>query len=128
MVSLVKQSQLYFMFSFIALMVIGVFLLKMPFCYKGEGGLSWADAAFMSTSAVCITGLTSVPVSQFTIPGQIILLLLVQIGGIGIMSLTASIALFLGHGMSFGNTMMMSNLSDNFSLRNMEGLLKTIVG
>ena len=128
MISLVKQSQLYFIFSFVALMVIGIFLLKLPFCYRGEGALSWADAVFMSTSAVCITGLTSVPVSQFTIPGQLILLLLVQIGGIGVMTLTASIVLFLGRGMSFGNTMMMSNLSDNFSFRNTEGLLKTIIG
>ena len=128
MISLVKQSQLYFIFSFIVLMAIGVFLLKMPFCYRGEGVLSWTDAVFMSTSAVCITGLTSVPVSQFTIPGQIILLLLVQVGGIGVMTLTASIVLFLGKGMSFGNTMMMSNLSDNFSFRNTEGLLKTIIG
>ena len=123
MKSLVKQSQLYFIFSFVALMLIGTFVLKMPFCYRGTEALSWSDAAFMSTSAVCITGLTTVPVSEFTLAGQLILLFMVQIGGIGIMALTASIVLFLGKGMSFGNTMMMSNLSDNFSFRNTEGLL-----
>ena len=127
MKSLVKQSQLYFIFSFIALMVLGTLLLKMPICYRGEGALSWEDAAFMATSAVCITGLTSVPISEFSIPGQLIIIILVQIGGIGVMALTASIVLFLGRGMSFGNTKMMSNLSDNFSLRNTEGLLKTVV-
>jgi len=127
MKSLVKQSQLYFIFSFVLLMLIGTFLLKMPFCYRGSGSISWADAAFMATSASCITGLTSVPVSQFTIIGQIIILVLVQIGGIGIMGLTASIVLFLGKGMSLGNTMMMSNLSDKFSLRNTEGMLKMII-
>ena len=127
MKSLVKQSQLYFIFSFVALMALGTLLLKMPFCYRGGEALAWSDAAFMATSAVCITGLASVPVSEFTITGQIILLLLVQIGGIGVMTLTASIVLFLGRGMSFGDTMMMSNLSDNFSLRNTEGLLKTVI-
>ena len=126
--SLVKQSQLYFIFSFLVLMAVGTLLLKMPVCYAGEGALTWSDAAFMATSAVCITGLTSVPISEFSLLGQLIILLLVQIGGIGVMSLTASIVLFLGRGMSFGDTMMMSNLSDNFSLRNTEGLLKTIVG
>ena len=127
MKSLVKQSQLYFIFSFALLMVLGTLVLKMPFCYRGEGSLSWSDAAFMATSASCITGLTSVPISQFTLAGQIIILILVQVGGIGIMGLTASIALFLGNGMSMGNTMMMSNLNDNFSLRNTESMLKLIV-
>ena len=110
MKSLVKQSQLYFIFSFVLLIIAGTLLLKMPVCYRGNEALSWSDAVFMATSASCITGLTSVPISQFTLVGQIIILLLVQIGGIGIMGLTASIILFLGRGMSFGNTMMMSNL------------------
>lgn len=116
------------MFSFVLLMLLGTLVLKMPFCYRGAGALSWSDAAFMATSASCITGLTSVPISQFTLAGQIIILFMVQIGGIGIMGLTASIVLFLGRGMSLGNTMMMSNLSDNFSLRHTEGLLKMIIG
>ena len=128
MKSLVKQSQLYFIFSFVALMGLGTLLLKIPYCYRGENVLSWGDAVFMATSSVCITGLTSVPISDFTLLGQVIILILVQLGGIGVMTLTASIALFLGGGMSFGNTMMMSNLSDNFSLRNTEGLLKTVIG
>lgn len=127
MKSLVKQSQLYFMFSFLVLMGIGTLILKMPFCYKGDGVLSWWDAAFMATSSVCITGLTSVPISDFTLAGQLIILSLVQIGGLGVMTLTASIVLFLGRGMSFGDARMMANLSDNFSLRNTEGLLKTVI-
>ncbi|MBE6368304.1 MAG: potassium transporter [Lentisphaerae bacterium] len=127
MKSLVKQSQLYFMFSFLGMIAAGSLLLRLPFCYKGEETLAWSDAFFMSTSAVCITGLTSVPISDFTLLGQVIILLLVQIGGIGVMALTASIVLFLGRGMSLGDTLMMSNLSDNFSLRRTESLLKTIV-
>lgn len=128
MKSLVKQGQLYFMFSFVGMIVIGTLLLRLPFCYKGASALAWSDAFFMATSAVCVTGLNSVPVSDFTLAGQLILLLLVQIGGIGVMTLTASIVLFLGRGMSLGNTLIMSNLSDNFSLRHTESLLKTIVG
>ena len=127
MKSLVKQSQLYFIFSFVLLMILGTLMLKMPFCYRGEGSLAWSDAAFMATSASCITGLTSVPISQFTLAGQLIILFLVQIGGIGIMGLTASIVLFLGRGMSLDNTMIMSNLNDKFSLRNTESMLKMII-
>ena len=127
MKSLVKQSRLYFIFSFALIMLIGTLVLKLPFCYRGEGSLSWSDAAFMATSASCITGLTSVPISQFTFAGQLVILFMVQIGGIGIMGLTASIVLFLGRGMSLGNTMMMSNLNDKFSLRNTESMLKMII-
>ena len=128
MKSPVKQSQLYFICSFLVMIAFGTLLLKMPICYKGEGALEWADAAFMAASSICITGLTSVPISDFTLLGQLIIIFLVQIGGIGVMALTASIVLFLGRGMSFGDTLIMSNLSDNFSLRNTEGLVKTIIG
>ena len=66
MKSLVKQGQLYFMFSFVGMIVIGTLLLRLPFCYKGASALAWSDAFFMATSAVCVTGLNSVPVSDFT--------------------------------------------------------------
>ena len=127
LISLVKQGQLYFIFSFLALIALGTLVLMLPFCYQGEGPLNWLDALFTATSASCITGLTTVKISNFTPAGQVVVLLLIQLGGIGIMTLTASIILWLGRGMSFGNTMMMSNLSDNFSMRRTEGLLKTVV-
>ncbi len=127
LISLVKQGQLYFIFSFLALIGLGTLALKVPFCYHAEPPLAWLDALFTATSAVCVTGLATVPLSNFTFAGQLVVLLLIQLGGIGIMTLTASIILWLGRGMSFGNTMMMSNLSDNFSVRNTEGLLKTVM-
>ena len=126
-VSLVKQSQFYFIFSFAVLTALGTLILKLPVCYQGEGTLSWIDALFTATSASCITGLTTVDIAEFSLLGQVVVMLLMQLGGIGFMTLTASIIIFLGRGMSFGNTMMMSNLSDNFSMRRTEGLLKTVV-
>jgi len=56
--------------------------------------LHWADAIFISTSAVCVTGLTPVIISNtFTVSGQIMILLLLQIGGLGIITLTSFVVL-----------------------------------
>ena len=115
-VSFVKKGQLMLLSSFAALIAAGTLLLWMPGILE-EGRLSLLNALFMSCSAVCLNGLATVPVADFTVPGQIVLLLLVQCGCIGIMSLSAMILLVLGRGLSFSNTLMMCNLNDRFSLR-----------
>ncbi|MCP3968026.1 MAG: potassium transporter [Lentisphaerae bacterium] len=122
-----KKSQLYFIFSFVGVIIIGTVLLKMPFVTHTSGPLSWIDALFTSTSAVCVTGLTTVNTSGFNMTGQMIIITLIQIGGLGIMTLTASIVILLGRGMSFTNTLLFSNLSDSFPLKSMESLLVTVL-
>lgn len=78
---------------------IGTLLLKLP--RATVDSIPWIDAFFMSTSAICVTGLTTVdPGTTFTPMGQVILLALIQIGGLGIMTLTTFFAFFLGE--SFG--------------------------
>lgn len=124
-ISYVKKGQALFILSFAALIACGTLLLKLPVAH--ETPLSWSDAWFMATSSVCVTGLTTVPVGEFTPFGQIVILLLIQLGGIGIMTLSASILLLLGRGLSFSNTLLISNLSDNFSLAKTEGLTRTII-
>lgn len=60
-------------------------------------GISWIDALFTATSATCVTGLVSVDVpSTFTLEGQIIIILLIQIGGLGVMTLTSFLPCFYG--------------------------------
>ncbi|MEE4379398.1 MAG: potassium transporter TrkG [Candidatus Competibacteraceae bacterium] len=57
--------------------------------FKEVKGLRFVDAWFTSTSALCVTGLTTIDFSQFTLAGQLIVLLLIQSGGLGIFVLTA---------------------------------------
>jgi len=121
----VKRGQLLFLASFAGLIAAGTLLLELPWAYRGV--LSWPDACFMATSAVCVTGLATVPVGDFTWFGQTVLLLLIQLGGIGIMTLSASILLLVGRGLSFSDTLLISSLSDNFSLPRTEGLVRTVV-
>ncbi len=81
--------------SFIWFCLIGTILLGFPFRGVEGGGIALIDAAFMAVSAVCVTGLAVLDVvKDFSLSDQIILLVLVQVGGLGIMTLS-SLALFL---------------------------------
>lgn len=66
--------------------LLGAVLLWMPFSHHGE--LSFIDALFTATSLTCVTGLLTVPLSSFTFTGHCILLFLMQIGGLGLVTLT----------------------------------------
>lgn len=90
--------------SFLIFIFFGALLLMMP--KSSFSGISFADALFVSTSAVCITGLTPVDITvTFTPMGILIIGLLCQIGGIGVMTLTSFFALFFS-----GNTSIYSQL------------------
>ncbi|MDD2780304.1 TrkH family potassium uptake protein [Sulfuricurvum sp.] len=88
------------LFSFIGLIGFGTLLLLMPFAHYGE--LRFIDALFTSTSAVCVTGLIvkDTPV-DFTPMGQVIIMLLIQIGGLGYMTAVTFLAVMrrqkIGH-------------------------------
>lgn len=86
-----------FVGSFALLIVLGTLGLKvLPGIYT-EGGLGWTDAAFTATSAVCVTGLIVVDTgTYFTFAGQLFLLLLIQLGGIGMMTLASLVISALG--------------------------------
>src|SRR5690606_5558548 len=86
-----------FVGSFVALVLLGTaLLLLLPGLYTGER-ISVIDAVFMATSAICVTGLAVVDTATFLTPaGQAVLLLLVQLGGLGILTFTTLIILVLG--------------------------------
>lgn len=91
--------------SFLFFIIIGSLLLMLPRCTVTEG-MNYTDALFVSTSAVCITGLTTVDVAQvFTPFGVLVLSILLQIGALGVMTFTSFFALFFS-----GNTSIYSQL------------------
>jgi trk system potassium uptake protein TrkH len=82
---------------FLILIVAGSLALQLPRVTTDREGLSWLDAAFTATSAVCVTGLTVVDVSaDLTSTGQGMVLVLIQLGGLGIMALTGFLAVATG--------------------------------
>ena len=81
-----NAAQLAFI-SFAAVIFLGAFILLLPVAHHGR--LSFVDALFTSTSAVCVTGLTVVETgAKFTFFGQCVILLLIQAGGLGIMTIS----------------------------------------
>ena len=99
--------------AFLVVIVIGAFLLLLPRSTCDGVSIPIIDALFVSTSAVCVTGLSSVDVSTtFSIEGQIVLMALIQIGGLGVMTITSFFAMFF-----MGNT----GLYNQFALRDMLG-------
>lgn len=109
--------------SFLFFIMLGSFLLMMPRCTTVE--ISYVDSLFVSTSAVSITGLSPIDISAtFTPLGLLILALLIQIGGLGVLTFTSFFALFFS-----GNTSIYSQLMvrDMVYTRTMNNLLPTLL-
>lgn len=87
--------------SFLGLILVGTLGLKvLPGLYTGPG-LNWVDALFTATSAVCVTGLIVVDTATyFTTWGQAYLLVLIQLGGLGILTFTTLVIMALGRRLS----------------------------
>jgi trk system potassium uptake protein TrkH len=84
---------------YLGLILCGAALLLLPRATPPGAPLAPLDALFTSTSAVCVTGLiVRDTATEFTLVGQVIILILIQLGGLGIMSLTAFLSLLLGRG------------------------------
>ncbi|SFC57028.1 potassium uptake protein, TrkH family [Parapedobacter composti] len=99
-----------FVISFLVLILIGTLLLMLPRATPGIP-LGFVDALFMATSAVCITGLSVIDVSaQLSGFGQTVLLLLIQLGGLGIMTFTGFFGYFFSGGFSYKNQLMYSEI------------------
>jgi len=87
-------------FSFILIITFGTVLLLLPWATEGAS-LSFVDALFTSVSATCVTGLTVVNIgSDFTLFGQLVVLGLIQIGGLGIMTFSTFFVYLLGRRVS----------------------------
>jgi len=96
--------------SFLITIVIGTLLLMLP-AATISGTNNWLDAFFTSTSAVCVTGLISVDTATYySTFGQVIILGLFQIGGLGLMSFTTFFALFFAGGLGIKERIMIHDL------------------
>lgn len=107
-VTLLNPSIL-FIVSFLLLIMIGTALLLVPSATNGN--LSFVDALFTATSAVCVTGLATVDTaSKFTDLGKDILLIMIQIGGLGLMTFTNFFSVLFRGEMSFRNHLILQNI------------------
>ncbi|MGI6263949.1 MAG: TrkH family potassium uptake protein [Acutalibacteraceae bacterium] len=115
--------------GFAALAVIGAGLLMLPAATGPETSLSFWDALFTSTSAVCVTGLTVVNTgAAFTLFGKTVLLCLIQIGGLGFMTLASLLFLAVGKRFSLRESLIIRESLNEDSFKGLAGLVRRIVG
>ena len=115
--------------SFLFIIIIGSGLLLMPRCLQEGARITWVDSLFTSTSAVCVTGLASVDiVSTFTRFGQLVILALIQVGGLGVMTITSFFALFFMGNTSIYNQMVVRDMVSSKSLASLWSTLLNIFG
>ncbi|MFD2896219.1 TrkH family potassium uptake protein [Sphingobacterium arenae] len=116
-----------FVISFLALILLGTVLLMLPRTTL-LAPLSFVDALFMATSAVCITGLTVTDIStNFSLFGQSVVMLLIQIGGLGIMTFTGFFGYFFSGGFSYKNQLMFGEILGENKLNSVISTLLTII-
>ena len=96
--------------GFAGVILLGALLLMLPCASAGEGGASFSDALFTSTSAVCVTGLVVQDTgSYWSAFGQAVIIILIQIGGLGVVTVSASFALLSGRKISLMQRSTMQN-------------------
>jgi len=123
--ALVNPAQL-FILSFLALIISGCFFLLLP--NATHSGISLIDALFTSTSAVCVTGLIVVETgSYFTLFGQIVIISLVQAGGLGIMTFASYFGYFFKGSSSFKKQLVLSEFTWSGKLGEVFSMLKRII-
>lgn len=120
------HSEILFFATFLFLILAGSLALKMPFVLH-DGGLSWLDALFMATSAVCVTGLATVATSGFNTWGQVVLLVLIQLGAIGIMTLASTILLALKGELGLQHRLQAAKMTGSSRLSEIERVLALIL-
>ena len=115
--------------SFMFIIMVGSGMLLMPRCIQQGVHLSWIDSLFTATSAVCVTGLTTIDVpSTFTGFGQLVIMMLIQVGGLGVMTITSFFALFFMGNMSIYNQMQVQDMVSSKSLASLWSTLLNIFG
>lgn len=113
-----------FVLSFAFMILLGTGFLILPVATK-SGNISVIDALFTATSATCVTGLVVVDTgSYFTRFGQIVILFLIQIGGLGLMTVTTFFSLIIRRDISIGEMLV---ISDVMSFRSLSQLSRLII-
>ena len=114
--------------GFALTILVGTALLMLPNSRVGPGGASFLEALFTATSAVCVTGLTVVDTAVYWTPfGQIVILVLIQIGGFGIMSFASVVGLAIARKLSLRSRITAAAETKSVGLEDVKGLVLDVV-
>ncbi|MGO4107771.1 TrkH family potassium uptake protein [Paenibacillus sp. YAF4_2] len=115
-------------FGFAAIIVIGAFLLTMPFASSDGSRLPFIDALFTATSATCVTGLVVVDTgTYFSTFGKVIILSLIQVGGLGFMTMATLIALAIRKRISLKERLILQEAMNQTSMEGIVRLIRRVI-
>ncbi len=108
------------MLSFLGVVAVGTLLLWLPISTKSGESVAFVDALFTATTSTCVTGLVTLSThATWSVFGQIVILLLIQIGGLGLITIMGAISLILRRKMGLGDRLL---LRDAFNLNTLSGI------
>lgn len=112
--------------GFLGVILLGAVLLWLPIC--NEKPIAFKDALFTSTTAVCVTGLATItPATQFTLIGKVILLLLIQIGGLGVIACATAFFLILKRKITVRERVVIQQTYNMDNLGGMVGMVRRVL-
>lgn len=110
--------------SFILLILLGSILLALPISSANGNAVSFIDALFTATSSSCVTGLMTLPTfSTWSIFGQVVILILIQVGGLGVVTVMSGLMLLMNKKLGISDRLL---IQDSFNLSTMSGLVKFV--
>ena len=108
--------------GFLCAIIIGTVLLSLPICSASGKGTPFIDALFTSTTSICVTGLVTLDTyAHWSFFGQFIILLLAQIGGLGVVSITTGVMLVIGQKVSLKDRLLIESA---FNLSSLKGIIR----
>lgn len=123
-----NNPSLIFIIGFLAVVFLGATLLNFPFSSVDGKSVGFLDSLFTATSAVCVTGLTVVTTASHWTPiAKIIIMLLIQIGGLGVMTMSTLIAFFLGKKISLKTRLLIKEERNIFELQGVVRVTKNVL-
>ena len=112
------------MLSFLCAILLGSLLLSLPISSASGKAVPYLDALFTATTATCVTGLVTVPtVTTWSVFGQVVILVLIQIGGLGVITILSSVMILLHKRMGLGGRLL---LQDAFNLNSLAGIVQFV--
>lgn len=113
--------------GFLGVIFIGGIILSLPISSKSGESTNFLDALFTSTSAVCVTGLITIDTGTYWNSfGQIVIMLLIEIGGLGFMSFTTFIAVLLGKKITLRDRLIVQEAMNTFSIQGLVRMIKYV--
>ena len=112
------------MLSFLGMILLGSLLLALPVSSADGVAVPYLDALFTATTATCVTGLVTLPTfSTWSIFGQVVILVLIQVGGLGVITVISAFMLLLQKRMGIGDRLL---LQDAFNLNTLSGIVRFV--